>query len=169
MVLCHQMGNFMVLMTPIVGHAVNTERGSELFERCLRAADVYWQVDNLNVIMPVFDSPEAQELRGLLQGIGLTVFNGPSGIGCDDWDDFGKPQLKVMMFHASDWHMPAARRASAAIREVFPEVTICVITGVLPLTDPFSYPHQPVFDDARALLQSAGIGFFSIEGVCNEL
>jgi hypothetical protein len=169
LVLYRAVGIFMVLMAPSLEHASNTEQRADLFDRCLRAAEVFWQVENLEVIMPVFESAEAQELCGILQSIGLTVFNGTNGVGCDDLEGSGYHQSKVVMFHASDWRTPAARKGSDAVREVFPEAIICVVTGVLPLPDSTFYTRQPVFDDARALLQSAGIGFFSFEGAGNEL
>jgi hypothetical protein len=162
-------GIFMVLMDPILGHAINTEQRADLFDRCLRAAEVFWQIENLEVIMLVFESAEAQELCGILQSIGLTVFKGATGVSCDDLEGCGHHQSKVVMFHASDWRTPAARKGSDAVREVFPEVTICVVTGVLPLPDSTFCTRRPVFNDARALLQSAGIGFFSFEGADHEL
>lgn len=152
----------MVLMTPIVGSAVNVEDRAELIDRCLRAAEVIWQVDNLDVFMPIFDSPEALELRGILQSICLNVFN---GMGFDSASDLGDPsnrESRLIIFHASDWRTPAARLASELVREAFPHATICVFTGLLPLPVSTFFPTQPVFDDARALLQTAGIGFFSV-------
>jgi hypothetical protein len=155
-------GAFMVLMTQIVGSAVNVEDRAELFDRCLRAAEVFWQVDNLDVFMPIFDSPEAIELRGVLQSICLNVFNGTGYDISGDLDDLGNRQSKLIVFHASDWRTPAARVASELVREVFPQATICVVTGLLPLPVCTFSPTKPVFDDARTLFQTAGIGFFSI-------
>ena len=140
------------------------------FNRALRAADVCWQVDNLCVAMPIFDTEDARMLLGILQSIGLTVFNGVDHIPCEDYDYFlALKQSVVMVFHARDWQSAAALEKSHAIREMFPNATICVVTGVVSLPDISFYPNQKIYGDARALLQAAGIVFFSTEGKSYEL
>lgn len=149
---------------------IAVDRGADFFDRALRAADVYWQVDNLCVAMPIFDSQEACGLRSVLQSIGLTVFNGMDHIPCEDFDYFlESEQSVVMIFHASDWRSAAAFEKACNMREIFPAATICVVTELLSLPDPCFYPRHTMFRDARALLQAAGIGFFSVEGESDEL
>jgi hypothetical protein len=160
----------MALMMHAAADAVKIEKRVGLSERCLRAAEIYWQIDNLCVAMPIIDSIEGRELRGFLQALGLTVFNGIDNIPCDESDYFFQTeQSVVLVFHSRDWRSRSAREKSQAAREVFPKATICVVTGMLSVPESSFYPSQPSFTDARALLQAAGIGFFSIEGAHNEL
>jgi hypothetical protein len=156
--------SFVALMAQFVEVGANADRRDELFNRCLRASEVYWQVSDVDVVMPIFESPNAMELRALLQSINLTVFCGLEGV---DYDVVGDepPVSKVVIFHAADWREPGARAKVGAVRAFLPQAVVCVVTGLLPVPDASFYPQRPVFDDARAVLQAAGVGFFSINEV----
>lgn len=151
----------MALMTPIVGNSINPADRAELFDRCLRAAQVCWLVEDFEVFMPVFDSPESIELRGILQSIGLTVMN---GLNDASFCNLSKQEKKIAIFHVNDWHTSTARKAALAMQTSCPNAIFCVVTGLLPLPDSVIFQCQPAFEDARALLQTAGIGFFCFEG-----
>jgi hypothetical protein len=150
----------MALMAPIISGATYLEDPEELFDRCLRAAEAYWLVDDFDVFMPVVDSPDAIELRRILQSIGLTVLTGSNGA---DFCELSYQQAKIIIFHESDWRNTAARNAAIALQASFPRAIICVVAGLLPVPHAAIFQRQPAFEDARALLQTAGIGFFSIE------
>lgn len=155
-------------MAPLALKAANFEDHAELIDRCFRAAEVLWRVDNLDVLMPIFNSSDAIELRGTLQSMGLNVFSGTDEITCGNLGDSDSRLSKLIIFHASDWRTRAARKALETVHEISPQAVICVVTGLLPLPVSTFLPCQPVFDDARALFQVAGIGFFSLEGTLNE-
>ncbi|MBI1172343.1 hypothetical protein GC209_13155 [bacterium] len=158
----------MALMVQMLGGDEGLTDREGLFDRCLRAAEIFWQVDNLDVFMPIVRSSEALELRSVLQSICLNVFNGTHDI-CDESDDLERQAPKLAIFHMSDWRTMSAREISNLIREVFPRAIICVVTGFVPLPASTFSLRQPAYDDARALLQAAGIGFIAIVGETCEL
>lgn len=130
--------------------------GPDLADRCLRAARICWEIENNSVILLQEKGPGKAMLRGQLQALGLDVFDGA------DCADIGPSP--VIVIEARNWQRPEMRRAATAIRRGRPEAAICVLSGLLSSDMASHSSNNPVFDDARALLQAAGFGFFSISG-----
>lgn len=144
------------------------ELGSiNMLERCSNAAQLLWQLENPSVVMPFTDSPESRRLKSMLQGIGLTVLHGLDAIISDDCESLNTEQSLLVVVHASDWKIPVNRQKLTAAS--LSTTMLCVVTGLVPLPDLLIFQQSSIFNDARLLLAAAGIGFFSTEGVFNDL
>lgn len=134
---------------------------SVLAARCLRAAQTCWDVEDNSVILLHSEGCDERNLRGQLQALGLAVF---SGADCRDIGPF-----PVIVIDARAWQHAEIRQQADSIRRRRPQAAICVVTGLLAARDPSRPAQHPIFDDARAHLQAAGFGFFSIGGASHEL
>lgn len=118
--------------------------------------------------MPFTESSKSSELKSMLQGIGMAVFGGLDSIMVDESERSNDDQSCLVIVHADDWKFVAIRQKLPTMG--FPNsTTLCVVTGLVPLPDSVSFRQSPIIDDARLLLAAAGVGFFSIEGVPNDL
>mgnify|MGYP000902757046 CR=1 FL=1 len=145
-------------MSPPARHSPSP---SELAARNQAAAQGAWEFEDGHVSMLNLESAEARDLRSLLQSLGLDVH-----AGVDLQKDVEVP---VIMIPAADWRKVAFRQKAEALRRRLPLAIICVVTGAIVQREWTGKQCRPRFDDARALLQSAGMGFFSLEGSRNEL
>lgn len=121
--------------------------------RVAQAAAVGADIANRSVVLLDADLAGGADLRALLMGMGVEVFRGPQADGID-----GVP---LLMFAASSRGRPEIAQRLGMARHVHPTAPLCVVTGVAPdCPPPAARPGEP-HDDARALLQAAGIYFLS--------
>ena len=118
-------------------------------------SEMCWEVDDHSVVFLAGQADEHEPWVSVLQALGLNVLRGTDGVDLEE--------KVVFLLRASDWH-----EKSDLVRKLkgdFADAVFCLITGVL-AGDALAESHSgPVFDDARAVLRAAGIGFFSVGGL----
>lgn len=134
----------------------------DLLERCFRASEILWQIDDCLVVVPASENQPTHRLRNILNALGVTVLSGAGDLPCRA-PDAGEDN-PLIVADATEWRSAAGRSRIDGVRQALGGAKVCVVTGFLALPDPSFAPATPVFNDARALLQAAGIGFFCIEG-----
>lgn len=140
---------------------ISLSNSSTIESRFLRAAQTCWGVENNSVILLHAEGTQERSLRGQLQSLGLVVYIGT------DCPNIGPSP--VIVIDARAWQRADIRQTADAIRRRRPEVALCVVTGLLNTNAPSRLLNRPQFNDARAFLQAAGFGFFSIVGPSHVL
>lgn len=132
--------------------------------RGTNAADRCWMVEDNLVVLLDADYIDGTAALGPLMSLGLDIwakFRGRRGEGGDD-------RLGLIMFHSVNHDCEILQERLREARRMSPESPVCIITGL-------RQPHNPQtanwlesssrlssYDDARAFLEVAGIGFVSI-------
>lgn len=145
----------MAYIAGVQSNAAPPTQRSGLAQICTESAQSTAMIENRTVILMAALDSDALSWRPLLQGMGLTVFNGFHHEGMGD-----HPVILVSeaLWRQSDWP-----RHARVIRRRFPGGVVCVLTasvrrGVYP------HPQQAdLWDDARAMLLVAGVEFFTLE------
>lgn len=128
----------------------------EVSRKCDLAAQETDLIENRAVVILAVLDPSAALWRPLLQGLGLTVFN---GFHCEGLGD--QPVILV-----SDvlWRQPDWRSNLQIIRQQFPGGVLCVLgSGVSYYSQIHNEPSDS-WNDARSMLLVAGIDFFTVKG-----
>jgi hypothetical protein len=131
----------------------------DMHARAALAALECWDIRHRSVILLDSDLPGGGELRRVLMGMGLDVFHGPHAAGA-----VGRP---LLLFAAENRGRSELAARLDAARSVHPSAPVCVVTGLLPVSPSDAGPCAGLYDDGRALLQAAGIGFLSEMELCN--
>jgi hypothetical protein len=133
---------------------------AEIQERCLSAADYIWDVDQTDVVMVGVQSGAARALANVLQAVGLNVLQGLDRYTQAN-EAFDKEQPTLVIIPSADWYDADFRMRLNLDLLDMQNIEICIVLGALGSTDRSPMDHDTPFDDVRALLQRAGIGFFS--------
>lgn len=131
----------------------------DVHARAALAAHECWGIRNRSVILLDSDSAVGVELRSVLTGMGLAVFHGPYATGI-----IGRP---LLMFAVDNRLRSDVTTRLEITRRVHPTSPVCVVTGLLPVCPSSGSPYADLYDDGRAMLQAAGIGFLSEVEYCN--
>lgn len=151
----------MAWVNVVVGSRVNmSDVAQDLGARAVHAALTCRGIRHPSVILVDADAADGTELRQVLRSMGLDVFHGPYGAGI-----IGRPLL--MLCAGNRGRRDVGVRLDLA-RRAFPSAPVCVVTGLLPEVSSIADDCGGPFDDARALLQVAGIGFLSTVEVCDD-
>ena len=121
--------------------------------RIAGAARACAHVSNRSAILVEPASVSGHDLASVLMGLGIEVHYGPHAPFMDN------PPL--LLIGPGGMTRPATRHRLALARGLHPGAAICAVTGAL--TQPAPAWADPVarYDDARACLLMAGIGFVS--------
>lgn len=125
----------------------------DVHARAVIAAHECWDIRHRGVILLDADSGAGVELRRVLMGMGLEVFLGPHAAGI-----IGRP---LLVFAAENRGRSELAARLEIARSVHPSAPVCIVTGLLPVRPSGQGPFAELYDDARALLRAAGIGFLS--------
>jgi hypothetical protein len=137
----------------VLSEVIFSSDNSELKKRLIAAAQLNTELEDQSVIFLHTESDEFDLWTSILNAIGLDVRIGVSGIDIQD--------NILFLVHAADWKK--GRSKTAIIRECFPNSTLCILTGICRVNHGYTNGSFPLFDDARSVLQAAGIGFFSVQ------
>lgn len=129
--------------------------------RVAHAAHRCWDVRCPSVILVDSDAAEGVELRRVLMGMGLYVFSGPHAAGI-----VGQP---LLMLCAANRERHDVVVGLGVARAAYPSAPVCVVTGLLPDWAHGEEISGEPYDDGRALLQAAGIGFVSTVEFCDAI
>jgi len=129
-----------------------------IVRRVHAAFELCWGLEDHDVIYLTLDQSNSDPFRSILQALGLTVFGGTNAYVCRSENT--APLILV--------NMVALCKHSYSVllddlTHSYPDATICVLTGYGPELAPDFTGQIPEYDDARAVLQAAGIGFFSVD------
>ena len=97
------------------------------------------------------------DLASLLMGMGVEVFRGPH----TPQTDFPP----VILVDALGIQLSRMTCQLALTKEIHPESVVCVITGSLADPNGSAFNPDTRYDDARACLLAAGVGFISEDEV----
>lgn len=128
---------------------------SETAQRCNDAAQTTEFIENRAVVLLASLDPAATVWRPLLQGMGLTVFNGFHREGLGD-----RPVILVSeaLWRQSDW-----RCNLQFIRQQFPGGILCVLGKGVGHYPRLVNKSPDLWDDARSMLLVAGVDFFTLK------
>lgn len=134
-----------------------SKQRSRLAQRCNAVAQSTALIENRTVILMAAIDPEALAWRPLLQGMGLTVYNGfhQERIG-----DHPVVLISEALWRQSDWSDNAT-----LIRRQFPGGILCVLSASVHRGIDGHLQLAKDWDDARTMLFLAGIDFFILEGL----
>ena len=90
----------------------------------------------------------------ILNAIGIDVQIGVNGLNADE--------KILLLVQAAVWRRDLAK--TDYIRGRFPNATLCILSGICRFNNGWPNDLNPFFDDARSVLQAAGISFFSVQG-----
>lgn len=123
---------------------------TDIRSRVSRAAQACADVSNRTAILLEPVSVCGHDLASLMRGMGVDVLCGPHA-PCAECPP-------VFLIGSAALGRPAMRRRLASSRLLHPGAVLCTITGTLTASAPGA---AAPYDDARACLQAAGIGFMS--------
>jgi DNA-binding phage protein len=128
--------------------------GSNLRKRLTSAARLGDGLADQVIALLGCENPEFDLWVAIINALGLDVRIGLDGL---DYEE-----NILFLVQAAEWRNN--RSITGAIRERFPDAKLCILTGISRVDQSYSHDSCPSFDDARSVLQAAGIGFFSIAG-----
>jgi hypothetical protein len=118
------------------------------------AAQASWAVENNIVVLLNAAGFRERNLRTEFQALGLEVF---AGVNSPEVGD-----APVIVIDAKTWQRPQVQQEVKYWRLEKPNAAICLVTGRHRSNVAVQPIQHPVFDDARAVMWEAGIGFLSI-------
>ena len=134
-------------------------RPLDLAQRATAAAQECWDIEERDIIYLPTNRDDSGGWRSVLQALDLTVW---SGLSVDTDAECDTPQLIILSAESWRTHRSSERLADLVLK--CEPAVLCVLTGfVPPLSGDDDIPVFPSYRDARAVLQAAGVGFFSIE------
>ncbi|MEN8840763.1 MAG: hypothetical protein ABF254_04565 [Octadecabacter sp.] len=135
------------------------DRPLDIAQRATAAAQECWDIEARDVIYMPSNRDEFGGWRSVLQALDLTVL---SGLNADIDAECDTPPLIILSAESWRTHRSSERLADLVLK--CKPAVLCVLTGfVPPLSGDDDTPVFPSYRDARAILQAAGVGFFSIE------
>jgi len=133
-----------------------SKQRSILVERCNAVAQSTTLIEDRTVILMAAIDPEAVAWRPLLQGMGLTVYN---GFHQERMGDHPVVLISEALWRQSDWPDNAT-----FIRRRFPSGVLCVLRNSVHCGPDGPLQLDEDWDDARTMLFVAGVEFFILEG-----
>jgi hypothetical protein len=137
----------------VLSEVIFSSADSGLKDRLSSAARLSMGLEDQFVILLHTESDEFDLWISILNAVGLDVRIGVSGV--DTQDNI------LFLVQATEWRRDRAKMAY--IRKRFPNATLCILTGICRSNHGYPHGNFPFFDDARTVLQEAGIGFFSVQ------
>ena len=137
----------------VLSEVIFSSAESGLKKRLSSAAQLSMGLEDQSVILLHTENIEFDLWKSILNAVGLDVRIGTSGIDCQD--------NVLFLVQATEWRRDRAK--TARIRKRFPNATLCILTGICRSNHGYARGDFPFFDDARSVLQEAGIGFFSVQ------
>tara|TARA_R110002124_G_scaffold147919_2_gene313357 strand:- start:418 stop:873 length:456 start_codon:yes stop_codon:yes gene_type:complete len=137
----------------VLSEFILSSSDDELKEKLISAAQLSIGLEDQTIILLHTDSDEFDLWMAILNAVGLDIHIGTNGV--DDKDNI------LFLVQAADWKKNRAK--IAFIRERFTNSTLCILTGICRVNHEYGSSATPLFDDARSVLQAAGIGFFSVQ------
>lgn len=142
----------------VQGHLGIGVNFSKLTARVDGAAERCWDVEDRDVVYLASATDSSDPWPDLFRGLGLTVFHGIDGL-----ERHAGEEPPLVLTTSAAWRSHSGRaRLTRLIREI-PKLTVCVLTGLCPEQAASGAKPSPAYEDARAFLQAAGFGFFSME------
>lgn len=137
----------------VLSEVIFSSADSGLKNRLSSAAQLSMCLEDQSVILLQSESDEFDLWVSILNAVGLDVRIGVNGIDAQD---------NILFFvQATEWRRNSAKMAYS--RKRFPNATLCILTGIFRSNHGYPRGSFPFFDDARSVLQEAGIGFFSVQ------
>lgn len=133
------------------------EQLCSLVQICNVVAQSTTLIEDRNVILMAAIDPEVLAWRPLLQGMGLTVYN---GVHQERMGDHPIVLISEALWRQSDWPDNAT-----VIRQQFPCGVLCVLPALVHRGSNCPLQLNEDWDDARTILFLAGIDFFILEGL----
>jgi len=137
----------------VLSEVIFSGADSGLKNRLSSAAQLSMGLEDQPVILLHTESDEFDLWIAVLNAVGLDVRIGVNGIDAQD--------NILFLVQATEWRRN--RTKTADIRKRFPNATLCILTGICRSNQGCTRSAFPFFDDARSVLQEAGIGFFSVQ------
>lgn len=137
----------------VLSKVIFSSADSGLKNRLSSAAQLSMGLEDQSVIILHTESDEFYMWKSILNAVGLDVRIGVNGI--DTQDNI------LFLVQATEWRRDRAK--TDYIRKRFPNATLCILTGICSSNHGCPRGDFPFFDDARSVLQEAGIGFFSVQ------
>jgi hypothetical protein len=137
----------------VLTEVIFSSADSGLKNRLSSAAQLSMGLEDQSVILLHTESDEFDLWISILNAVGLDVRIGVNGIDAQD--------NILFLVQATEWRRNRAK--TAYTRKQFPNSTLCVLTGICRSSHGYPRGAFPFFDDARSVLQEAGIGFFSVQ------
>lgn len=132
-------------------------RGADVPSRVSDAALQCIDTPNRSVILIEPVCVAGHDLASLIMGMGFDVFHGPHMPGTEF------PPL--ILVGSAALRRPSAQQALATGRAHHPHSSVCAVTGAFADVGAAGRVPPPQYEDARACLQAAGIGFCQIDAV----
>jgi len=146
--------NDLCVISPISVHtSANT-----IVRRVQADSELFWRLESHNVIYLTLEQSNSDPFRSILQALGLTVFGGTNGYVCRS-----EEAAPLILFNMAAWCKHNSSALLDDLTNSYPDAAICVLTDYGPELAPDRTGQLPEYDDARAVLQAAGIGFFSVD------